>query len=206
MRLCKNKPCRNTINKNAPKFVRWCSDECGTVLALSALEKKKAQAARAQAKAQKARTKPRKKNDPNDHSYQFDLTKKAAQKLANRLDSGLPCICCDEPRGKAQFCGGHAKSAGAHPELALDLRNIHGQRNVYCNQNKSGNWSGDKHSKGYRQGLIDRYGQSLVDWLESYHPPRKWTVDELRGLRALYAEETRRLDRGEGPSKEWRKV
>ena len=139
-----------------------------------------------------------------NYSYQFDLTKKAAQKLANRLDAHLGCICCDAPRGSAQFCGGHAKSAGAHPEMALDLRNIHGQRNSLCNKHKSGNWSGDKHSRGYRQGLIDRYGQALVDYLESYHPPAKRTCEELEALRKVYYAEIRRLESGLPPSRDWR--
>lgn len=173
---------------------------------------RKAQESRRRAEKRKAAQETKKhKAERNEakarnYAYQFDLTKKTAQKLANRLDWALPCICCDEPRGKAQFCGGHGKSAGAHPELALDLRNIHGQRNALCNQHKSGNWAGDKHSKGYKQGLIDRYGIELLAWLESYHPPAKRTCDELIALRKVYAAEIRRLERGEGPSRDWRAV
>lgn len=167
--------------------------------------RKRAQSREAKAQQREA-SKAKREAKQGNYSHQFNLTKKMAQKLANRLDANLPCICCDEPRGKAQFCGGHAKSAGAHPELALDLRNIHGQRNALCNQHKSGNWAGDKHSKGYRQGLIDRYGQSMLDWLESYHPPAKRTVDELMQLRAVYAEEIRRLERGESASRDWRQI
>lgn len=141
-----------------------------------------------------------------DHSYQFKLTKKAAQALANALDAKLPCICCDTPRGKQQFCGGHFKTGKAHPELSLSLLNIHGQANRNCNEGKSGNINGDKHSKGYKQGLIDRYGQWLVDYLESYHPPRKFTCEELIAMRKEFAAETRRLKKGLPPSRNWRSL
>jgi hypothetical protein len=136
------------------------------------------------------------------YSHQFTLTKKAAQALANALDAGLPCICCNEPRGKAQFCGGHYKTAGAHPEL----RNIHGQRNALCNQHKSGNITGDKHSKGYKQGLVDRYGQALVDWLDVHHEAKNYTCDDLIAMRKEYAAEIRRLKDGLTMSKNWREL
>lgn len=98
------------------------------------------------------------------------------------------------------------KTAGGHPELALDLRNIHGQANQLCNLRKSGNLAGDKHSKGYRQGIIDRYGQKMLDYLESYHPPKNWTCDELIKLRAEYAAEIRYIDKHGVPSKDWRSL
>jgi hypothetical protein len=140
----------------------------------------------------------------NHHPTQFRLARLAAQRLANRLDRRLPCICCSAPRGKAQFCGGHYKTAGGHPELALDLRNIHGQRNRLCNQAKSGNIHGDKHSHGYTEGLGRRYGQKLVDWLSSYQAPAKWTCDELRAIRAMYDAEVRVLEKGGQPTRNWR--
>lgn len=148
----------------------------------------------------------RKQVKANDRTSQFALTKKEAQSLANLIDQFKPCICCDEPRGNAQFCGGHFRTAGGNPEIALDLRNIHGQRNYYCNQYKSGNIAGDKHSKGYKQGLIDRYGQDYLDWLESYHPPTKFTCEELIKLRAVYAAEKRYIKKHGQPSRNWRSL
>lgn len=144
--------------------------------------------------------------DAQDRKKQWALTKKEAQTLANLLDSGLPCICCDEPRGNVQFCGGHMKTAGGHPELALDLRNIHGQRNRYCNQEKSGNIEGDKHSKGYRQGIVDRYGQAHLDWLESHHELQHFTCDELIALRKVYAAEKSYIKKHGKPSRNWRSL
>jgi len=142
-------------------------------------------------------------NKANDYSYQLRITKEAAQRLANRLDAGLPCICCDAPRGTAQFCGGHCITAKANSWLSVDLRNIHGQRNVLCNKHKSGNISGDKDSHGYKEGLRKRYGKALVDWLESAHNEKR-SCEELKQMRKEYAAETRRLEKGLTPTKDWR--
>jgi len=162
--------------------------------------------AKAKEKAERKESAQRKKDYyAKDYSYQFDKTKKAAQKLANRLDAHLPCICCERPRlpGKV-FCGGHLKTGKAHSEFALDLCNIHGQENVNCNQHLSGNINGDKNSKGYKQGIIDRYGQPLLDYLESHQPRAKFSCQELIELRAVYAAETRRLEKGLPPTRNWR--
>jgi hypothetical protein len=210
---CANKSCRHKLPKGA--IPRVCNDFCRDAAIGQAIAKVKAAKDRAAARAKnlvereaKEQRKQfrRKKQEfvANDYSKQFALTKKEAQKLANRLDQRLPCICCSKPRGDVQFCGGHFKTAGAHPELALDLRNIHGQRNHHCNQQKSGNIEGDKNSHGYKRGLVARYGQWIVDYLESYQPTRKRTCDELIAMRKEFAAEIRRLEKGEAPSKDWR--
>lgn len=186
----------------------WCNTECQTGHAMDNVKKLRDRKALEERKAEREKraADKKRKNDfnANVYSYQFELTKKAAQVLANRLDADKPCICCDEPRGNAQFCGGHGKTAGAHPELALDLCNIAGQRNALCNQHKSGNWSGDKHSKGYKQGILDRYGQEMLDYLESHRDRPQLSCQELIELRAVYNAEIRRLDRGELPTRNWR--
>ena len=215
MPKCRNKLCKAKLATDRPPYV--CNDACRDAAIGQALDKKRAADKRATARArnlvereakEQRRADKRKKLEfiSNDYSKQFDLTKKSAQRLANRLDQHLPCICCSVPRGSAQFCGGHFKTAGAHPELALDLLNIHGQRNFHCNQQKSGNIEGDKHSHGFKRGLVVRYGQWIVDYLDSYHPPRKYTCDELIALRAEYRAEIRRLEKGLPASKDWRAI
>ncbi len=124
----------------------------------------------------------------NDRRYQFRLTKSVIQKWVNHIrDVGLPCISCGNTNSKIQYCGGHYKTAGGHPELALDTRNISRQCNQYCNLRLSGNISGNKTTKGYIVGLIERYGQEYVDYLDSYHEPKNYTCDQLIEIRAFYA-------------------
>jgi len=178
---------------------------------MESLAKKKAQAQMLQESRRRAEKREedekfkRQKQEfkKNDYKYQFNLTLEAAKALCRVLDSGKDCISCGTRRD-VQYAAGHYKSAGAHPGLALDLRNIHRQCNRYCNCGLSGNISGTKTTAGYAAGLISRYGPELLDWLEIYHPPAKRTTDELIALRKVYAAETRRLESGLPPSKDWR--
>jgi hypothetical protein len=91
---------------------------------------------------------------------------------------GLPCISCGiiHPR---QWHAGHYLSRGAHPELALEPRNIFRQCSQ-CNDILSGN------QIEMRKGIIALRGIGEVEWLEGYHPPAKWSIDELRALRDEY--------------------
>jgi len=212
-RKCRNKACGEFFRPKVTEiWVKefWCSPECREAIALAALARNKENRVKAKERAEK-RVKTANKKAVKDllkhnHKYQFDLTKKTAQALANRIDHEKPCICCGTMRGAVQFCGGHCKTAGGNPELALDLRNIHGQVNRLCNMEKSGNIAGDKHSYGYREGLRLRYGQKMLDYLDGPHPTVKRTCEELIELRAVYAKEIRYIEEHGAPSRDWRSL
>ncbi len=205
-RLCKGCD-RYSIPADAPKTCKACSIPCSIVIGKKLVARQRAMQERSRAKQAKAEkqesTRRKKEFFINDYSHQFDLTKKAAQKLANALDRDLRCISCDCVRG-VQFCGGHFRTVGAHRELALDLRNIHGQCNRNCNMGLSGNIGGTKKTRGFRAGLVERFGQAFVDFLESAHKAPKPTCEQLIQLRAEYAAEFRRIMKGLPPSRDWR--
>ncbi len=161
---------------------------CSTEHAIEWVNKKMTDGRKMQAdKKAKQQSKAKADHKKNDKPKQRDMTKKMIQRWVNHVrDAEKACICCGV-LNNSQYCGGHYKTAGAHPELALDSRNIHRQRNRHCNQQKSGNISGDKKSHGYTEGLIKRYGQERVDWLNSYHPPKKYTCEQLVEIRAYYS-------------------
>ena len=97
---------------------------------------------------------------------------------ARDLAAGYGCICCDRPLiGKID--AGHYLSVGSHPEIRFDERNIHAQT-VHCNQWKSGN------AIAYRIGLIKRYGQEIVDYLEGPHPALKLTIPQIQAIEQTY--------------------
>ena len=108
--------------------------------------------------------------------------KREAQVVVNQYvrirDQDLPCISCGRQH-QGQWHAGHYLSRGAHPELALDERNIHKQCQP-CNTHLSGN------QINYRKGLIERCGIDLVDWLEGPHEPKKYTVTDLQIIIAEY--------------------
>jgi len=139
----------------------------------------------------KAARKAKRDADNNNHKKQFKMTKEVVQRWAGGIsDAGKPCKSCGTTND-IQDCGGHFRTAGGNPELALDTRNIHRQCNKKCNCELSGNIYGAMNTIGYTQGLINEFGQEYVDWLNSYHPPKHYTCDQLRDIRAFYAKLTR---------------
>ena len=112
---------------------------------------------------------------------------KAAQREFNRWirlvrDDGMPCQSCGKPLPRGPSTdkeAGHYKSRGAHGRLRFDESNVllecHG-----CNHHS------DSHLLGLRESIVRRFGQAEVDRLESSGGPRKFTLEELRDIRAEY--------------------
>lgn len=116
-------------------------------------------------------------------------------------DKDLPCICCgnwpdsdDYKPGGTWDCG-HFKSRGAFPELRFEEANAHKQLKT-CNggSNKYAK-KGRTVSEGYKARLIERIGQAAVDWLEGPHEPKKYTIDDLKAIKAEYKLKLKELRR-----------
>jgi hypothetical protein len=103
-------------------------------------------------------------------------------------DAGLPCISCGTT-ADIQYAAGHFRSAGGHPELRFEPLNVHLQCNRNCNMAKSGNLG------SYRVELIKRIGQEKVEWLEGPHEPKRYTIEDLKAIKAEYRAKTRELKR-----------
>lgn len=137
--------------------------------------------------------------------HQLKLTQTAFNKLIRLLDKGKPCISSGKPWADT-FHAGHFKTVGAHPELRFDARNCHGQSagdNLATDRRKSMERSV---MESYEANLVQRYGQAIVDYLNGPHEPKHYTCDELREMRKVFNAESRRLEAGEPPSKDWRTV
>jgi hypothetical protein len=72
---------------------------------------------------------------------------------------------------------GHYWSVGARPELRFNAANIHGQCHR-CNIDLAGN------REAFRAGIVDRLGSELADDLDTPTPAQKWTLDDLKAIRA----------------------
>jgi hypothetical protein len=100
-------------------------------------------------------------------------------------DQHLPCISCDSlPSDHDLITGsrwdaGHYRSVGACPELRFEPLNVHRQC-VKCNRNLSGN------SIEYRIRLVQRIGADQMTWLEGPHQARKYTIEDLKAIKADY--------------------
>lgn len=104
--------------------------------------------------------------------------------------AGHLCISSGKPldwSGNAVDAG-HYRSVGSAPHLRFDERNCHAQ-SKQDNRFLSGN------AVDYRIGLIARIGQEAVDALESDQSVRKYTVDEIKAIKAKYRAKTRELKR-----------
>lgn len=187
---CSVKTCRASF---VPKvsFQSWCSPDCAVVIARDRQEKKRKSLAsieRREIKVRKEKLKTR-----ADHLREAQA---AVNEYVRVRDAHLPCISCDSlPNDNDLMTGsrwdaGHYRSVGACPELRFEPLNIHRQC-VKCNRNLSGN------AVEYRIRLVQRIGADKVAWIEGPHEPRKYTVEEIKTIKAEYRAKTRELKKGQ---------
>lgn len=119
---------------------------------------------------------------------------KEAQVAFNRFirtrDRDEVCISSGRPLrlealGGGYDCG-HYLSTGSAPHLRFNEDNAHGQ-SKHDNRYLSGN------AVHYRIGLIARIGLERVEALECDKTIVKWTIDDLRDIKALYDRKTKEL-------------
>lgn len=102
--------------------------------------------------------------------------------------AGHPCISSGRPLDWSGngVDAGHFRSRGSAPHLRFDERNCHAQSKQE-NRYASGN------ATGYRVGLIARIGLEAVEALEADQAPRKWSIDDLKSIKAEYAAKAKTL-------------
>ena len=187
-KTCKNPACRASfVPQRLGQAV--CSPKCG--LAIKHVNEAKArkslaQVGRADIKVRKEALKSR-----GDHMRE---AQQAFNEYIRTRDqaAGHLCISSGKPldwSGNAVDAG-HYRSVGSAPHLRFDERNCHAQ-SKQDNRFLSGNAVDD------RIGLIARIGQEAVDALESDQSVRKYTVDEIKAIKAKYRAMTRELKKGE---------
>ena len=166
-----------------------CSPACAILDApknLDRARKSLAQVERREIKVRKEQLKSR-----ADHLREAQA---AVNEFIRLRDAHLPCISCDSTPNDhdlmtgSRWDAGHYRSVGACPELRFEPLNIHRQC-VRCNRNLSGN------AVEYRIRLVLRIGVGKVDWLEGPHSARKYTVNEIKAIKADYRAKTRELKR-----------
>lgn len=127
--------------------------------------------------------------------------KQEAQRAFNAFirtrDFDQPCISCGEENPPdlhgGQWDCGHFKTVGGFPEL----------RFVECNayrQCKSCNAGSAKYGakaatveRAYRESLVKKFGQELVDWLDGPHEMTNYRRDDFIRIRDEYRKKTREL-------------
>lgn len=102
-------------------------------------------------------------------------------------DKGLPCISCGTTKPDIQYCAGHYKTRGGHPELRFHPFNISRQCNRHCNLALSGN------IPEYRPSLIKKIGLKNVEWLEGKHEIQYLSIDDIKEIKAHYKDQLKIL-------------
>jgi len=102
-------------------------------------------------------------------------------------DMGKPCASCDKPDdGTHQRHASHYRSVGACSSLRFNLKNIYASCQQ-CNTAKSGN------IMEYRVRLRKRYGEGLVEWLESQNGQARYSKEYLKKLKKVFSKRVRLL-------------
>lgn len=174
-------------------YIKWSiSQKCcrNSLCAIEMVNREKAKKARIHYKAEKIRLKSRRE-------WLVDA-KNAFNPYIRMRDKNLPCISCgrevvEQTIGGAWDCG-HYLSVGSHPELRFEEDNAHKQCKS-CNGG-AGKYTRKNYTvqKEYRERLIAKIGLERVEKLEGPHPPAKWTIEELKGIIALYKQKIKALD------------
>lgn len=124
---------------------------------------------------------------------------KEAQAAFNRYirwrDYYRPCVSCGgELQHRGNYTTGsavdasHYRSRGAASHLKFNVFNVHSAC-TRCNRQLSGN------AVEYRIRLIERIGIALVERIESDNTPRKFTIEYLKRVKAIFARRTRHYEK-----------
>ena len=160
-----------------------CSMECAIGYANRITEKKNRERELEDRRELKARKE--KLKTLSDHAKD---AQKAVNAYVRARDEGLPCITCGTTN-PIQWHAGHYLTRGAHPELALDPMNINRQCSQ-CNDHGSGR------QLDHRKGILDRYGQSRLDYLEAPHPPKRYRIEDYKAITAEFKQKLKDLQQG----------
>lgn len=164
-----------------------CSPKCG--LAIKDVNQAKARKSLAQVERREIKIRKEKLKSRGEHMRE---AQQAFNEYIRTRDqaAGHLCISSGKPldwSGNAVDAG-HYRSVGSAPHLRFDERNCHAQ-SKQDNRFLSGN------AVDYRIGLIARIGQEAVDALEADQSVRKYSVEQIKGIKAYYRAKTRELKR-----------
>lgn len=159
-----------------------CSPKCG--LAIKDVNREKARKAitdlgRKEIRAAKERIKPK--------GQYMKEAQTAFNAWIRERDAALPCISCGRHH-QGKYDAGHYRTVGSNPALRFEPLNCHRQCSP-CNTHKSGD------IVNYRIELVKRIGADKVDWLEGPHDPKRYTIEDLKTIKADYLAKTKELKR-----------
>lgn len=176
----KDKTCKQCGKTFTPfrSMMRVCSTHCAIIDGRERRLDKEKKAARKEHRAAKERIKSR--------GQWLKEAQTAFNKYIRLRDAAEPCISCGRHHA-GQYHAGHYRSVGSAPELRFEELNNNKQC-APCNNHLSGNLI------PYRVNLIGKIGLDKVEWLEGPHDPKKYTIDDIKEIKAKYAKLARGME------------
>ncbi len=107
----------------------------------------------------------------------------AVNKFVRRRDEGKPCISCGAMK---PHTAGHHRSVASAPELRFNTKNINGQC-WGCNGGHVHKYQDDTIGQRYDAGVVQRFGQTRLDWVKGPHQLKRYRVDDLNRIRRIFA-------------------
>ena len=159
---------------------------CGPACALATkdVNQQKARKSLAQVERREIKVRKEKLKSRADHMREVQA---AFNEWVRLRDADLPCVSCGRHH-EGQYHSGHYRTVGGNPELRFEPLNAWKQC-APCNNHKSGD------IVNYRIELVKRIGVEKVDWLEGPHEPKRYTVEDLKAIKADYRAKARELKR-----------
>ncbi len=184
---CKN--CKQPFERSRPGQ-KVCGADCAGALAVSQ-----------RAKQERIERKRKEALERRDVALRKEAMKPLAKWIAEAQtafnafirarDAGKPCICCGKHTTTQYSSGGiwdagHYRSRGSAGHLRFHEDNCHAQLKQ-CNRFGSGR------AVDYRLGLIARIGLERVEALEADNTIHKWTIEEVKQIKATYKSKLKEL-------------
>lgn len=149
--------------------------------AIELAKKKKAKKEEIEAKKDREVQRQRKKEVKTRKEWFSKLQTEVNYYVLHVRDKGKPCCTCGTTND-IKYDAGHYRSIGACKELRFELKNIHKQCSVNCNQ-----WGSGMRAE-YQEFIRCVYGEETLNWLDGPHKQLKdqfphWTDIEKEVLR-----------------------
>jgi len=171
-----------------------CSPKCG--LAIKDVNQEKARKSLAELGRKELRAAKDRVKRKSEHMQEAQA---AFNGFIRLRDKDLPCICCgsygpdEDWLTGGKWDAGHFLGRGAYPELRFDEDNVHKQLKT-CNGG-SGKFAAKARTvaQGYRERLIIKIGLERVERLEGPHEAQRYTIEQLKEIKAQYRAKIREL-------------
>ncbi|WP_259740038.1 recombination protein NinG [Pseudomonas brassicacearum] len=183
-RVFRKKKCKNAECRTEFVPVRELQAACGVPCAIAITNANKEKARKSLARQERAEIREKRVKLKSRAQY-LKETQAVFNEWVRARDAALPCVSCGRHH-EGQYHAGHYRTVGANPELRFEPLNVHKQC-APCNNHKSGD------IVNYRIELVTRIGADKVDWLEGPHEPQRYTIEELKTIKADYRAKTRDL-------------